>query len=128
MHRRDLLKSALSTAAASLLPARASTAFTAPTDFLTTLPQRLCVFTDHVDDLGFSYVDVAKQYAALGYGPDLTVRGGGVVPPERVVDELPKAVDAFRTAGVPVPMISTSIDDLADPLARPTLETMHKLG
>jgi len=132
MHRRDLLKVGLGASLAALAPTpvRSLDADSSPKppDFLADLPQRLCVFTDHVDDLGFSYVEVAKQYGTLGYGPDLTVRGGGVVPPERVVEELPKAVDAFRDAGVPVPMISTSINDLADPLARPTLETMHRLG
>jgi L-ribulose-5-phosphate 3-epimerase len=128
MHRRDFLNAGLGASIAALMPTSARTASAASRDVLATLPQRLCVFTDHVDDLGFSYADVAKQYGVLGYGPDLTVRGGGVVPPERVVEELPKAVDAFRTAGVPVPMISTSINDLADPLARPTLKTMHQLG
>lgn len=128
MHRRDLLKTALSAAASTLLPTGTATTLAAPPDVLATLPQRLCVFTDHIDDLGFSYGDVARQYGALGYGPDLTVRGGGVVPPERVADELPKAVDAFRSAGVPVPMISTNLNDLDDPLARPTLDAMHKLG
>jgi sugar phosphate isomerase/epimerase len=126
MHRREVLQAGLSASLAAMIP-RSSHAAT-PRDVVATLPERLCVFTDHVDDLGFSYADVAKQYGTLGYGPDLTVRGGGVVPPERVVEELPKAVDAFRTAGVPVPMISTSINDLSDPLARPTLDTMHQLG
>jgi len=128
MHRRDFLNAGLGASVAALLPTSSQKAVAAPRDVLATLPDRLCVFTDHVDDLGFSYADVAKQYGALGYGPDLTVRGGGIVPPERVVEELPKAVDAFRAAGVAVPMISTSINDLADPLARPTLETMHQLG
>jgi len=127
MHRRELLKSSLAAALSTMLRPLVA-ADTAAVDPLASLPQRLCVFTDHVDDLGYSYSDVAKQYGTLGYGPDLTVRGGGVVPPERVVEELPKAVDAFRTAGVPVPMISTSINDLADPLARPTLQTMHDHG
>jgi L-ribulose-5-phosphate 3-epimerase len=128
MHRRDFLRAGLGASLAALAPTSTRTVAAAPRDVLATLPDRLCVFTDHVDDLGFSYADVAKQYGTLGYGPDLTVRGGGVVPPERVVDELPKAVDAFRNAGVPVPMISTSINDLADPLARPTLEMMHQFG
>lgn len=127
MHRRDLLKTGLAAALSSMLrPVIA--ADTPADDPLASLSQRLCVFTDHIDDLGYSYADVAKQYGALGYGPDLTVRGGGVVPPEQVVDELPKAFDAFGTAGVPVPMISTSINDLADPLARSTLATMSQLG
>lgn len=132
MHRRELLKAGLGASLAAAFPMASRTAGAAPaidrTNLLASLPERLCVFTDHVDDLGYSYADVAKQYGVLGNGPDLTVRGGGVVPPERVVEELPKAVDAFRNAGVPVPMISTSLNDLSDPLARPTLETMHQHG
>ena len=76
MHRRDFLNAGLGASLAALLPTSARTASAASRDVLATLPQRLCVFTDHVDDLGFSYADVAKQYGALGYGPDLTVRGG----------------------------------------------------
>lgn len=128
MHRRDLLKAGLAAAVASLLPTRLATADKPAADRLGDLDMRLCVFTDHVDDLGFSVADVAKQYGQLGVGPDLTVRGGGVVAPERVAEDLPKAATAFADHGLRIPMLSTSINDLDDPVARPTLEAMGRLG
>lgn len=90
---------------------------------------RLCLFMDHLDDHGYSYSDVAGMLSPLGIaGPDLTVRGGGLVPPERVVEELPKAATAFRDKGMSIPMLSTNLTSARDPAARPILSTMDKLG
>ena len=48
---------------------------------------RICVFTDHLDDHGFTYAEVAAHLKQLGVaGPDLTVRPGGLVPLDRVAD------------------------------------------
>ena len=128
MHRRDVLKAGLATAAGAFLPSGAFVAADPDAGRLADLSQRLCVFTDHVDDLGFPVADIARQYAQLGVGPDLTVRGGGVVAPERVAEDLPTAAAAFADQGLTIPMISTSVNDLSDPVARPTLETMGSLG
>jgi sugar phosphate isomerase/epimerase len=93
------------------------------------IQDRICVFTDHVDDAGFTYQEVAKLLAELKVaGPDLTVRGGGLVPPEAVAEELPKAAAAFRDQGMSIPMISTSIQDAKDPVSLATLQTMSRLG
>src|SRR5262249_22860370 len=61
-------------------------------------------------------------------GPDLTVRGGGLVPPDRVAEELPKAAAAFREQGMSVPMISTTLTSASDSTARLTFSTMRELG
>ena len=126
MRRRNFLKAGLAGAALAM-PSRSLVA-DEPDNRLANLSDRLCVFTDHVDDLEFPVADIAKQYGQLGVGPDLTVRGGGVVAPERVAEDLPKAAAAFADQGLKVPMISTSINDLDDPVASPTLETMGQLG
>lgn len=90
---------------------------------------RICLFTDHLDDFGYSYADVAKMIRPLKIaGPDLTVRAGGLVPPDRVAEELPKAAAAFRDEGLTIPMISTNLTSAKDPAAQPTLATMAKLG
>jgi L-ribulose-5-phosphate 3-epimerase len=90
---------------------------------------RICLFTDLVDDFGYSYQDVASMIRQLKIaGPDLTVRSGGLVPPERVAEELPKAATAFREQGLSIPMISTGITSPTDAIARATLTTMGKLG
>lgn len=93
------------------------------------LIERIALFTDHLDDFGYSYADVAGMLRPLGIaGPDLTVRSGGLVPPERVADELPKAAAAFRDQGLTIPMISTSLTGAGDAAARPILSTMAQCG
>lgn len=91
------------------------------------LGSRVCLFTDHL--AGFRYEEVARMLKDLGVtGPDLTVRRGGLVAPERVAEELPRAVQVFREHSLAVPMITTTITSAADPLARDVLETAAKLG
>jgi L-ribulose-5-phosphate 3-epimerase len=61
-------------------------------------------------------------------GPDLTVRRGGLVSPDKVSDELPKAMAAFRDQGLTIPMITTNILSASEPHTRPILSTAAKLG
>lgn len=92
------------------------------------LDERICVFTDHLDgDDGYSWEEVAKLLRQIGAaGPDLTVRSGGLVRPERAREDLPRAVKVFRDHGLDVPMLTTNITAVAH--ARPILETAAKLG
>jgi L-ribulose-5-phosphate 3-epimerase len=91
------------------------------------LASRICLFTDHLAE--FSYLEVARMLKDLGVsGPDLTVRRGGLVPPERVAEELPKAVQTFKEHSLNVPMITTTVTSAQDPLARSVLETASRLG
>jgi sugar phosphate isomerase/epimerase len=100
-----------------------------PNTAATPIRDRICLFTDHLDDFGYRYEEVASMLKQLQIaGPDLTVRPGGLVPPERVADELPKAAAVFREHGLSVPMISTGLTSADDPAARSTLATMRKLG
>lgn len=88
---------------------------------------RICLFTDHL--AGFSYTEVARMLKELGVsGPDLTVRQGGLVAPERVATELPKALEAFKKQSLSIPMMTTTITTAQDPLNRKVLETASKLG
>jgi sugar phosphate isomerase/epimerase len=67
--------------------------------------------------------------AELGYdGIDLTVRPAGHVLPERVADDLPKAVETIRAAGLEAPMITTGIVDVNTPHAEAVIRTAAKLG
>jgi len=134
MQRRDAIKLGVIAAAESLcgndarsfLPAAEPGKAARP---VKPVDERICLFTDHLDDFGYSYADVAKMLAPLKIaGPDLTVRGGGLVPPDRVVEELPKAATHFADQGMTIPMITTSLTKPGDPAARPTLATMNKLG
>ena len=84
MQRREFVSTGLALGAASWLlqrahnrPAVAAEQGAAP---VAPASERICLFTDHLDDQGYSYADVAKMFALLKIaGPDLTVRGGGVI-------------------------------------------------
>jgi sugar phosphate isomerase/epimerase len=131
MKRRTFLASALATSAAALLSHRPGKQAVAGADERATRPlaDRVCLFTDHLDHFDYTYADIAKMLAPLKIaGPDLTVRGGGVVKPEEAAEELPKAAAAFRDAGMSIPMLTTNLTSAADPTARPILQTMGKLG
>lgn len=91
------------------------------------LSARICVFTDHL--AGFPYAEVARMLRQAGVtGPDLTVRPGGLVLPERVEEDLPRAAAAFREQGLTIPMITTAVRSADDPVARKVLTTASKLG
>lgn len=78
----------------------------------------------------FSLADTAAIIAEAGFGGiDYTVRvPQGHVLPERVQDDLPKAVDAARAAGLKVEMITTEITSAHDPHAENVIRTAAKLG
>jgi L-ribulose-5-phosphate 3-epimerase len=87
----------------------------------------IAVFSKHPQWLPFA--DVGPVIAESGFSTvDLTVRPGGHVLPERVEDDLPRAVETLRKSGLTVPLITTAITDAADPLARRVLATAKKAG
>ena len=123
--RRHLLRAGL--AAAALGPA--AKAADLPDPKALPILDRVCVFTDHLDDHGFTYAEFATHIKQLGVaGPDLTVRSGGLVLPDRVADELPNAAAAFRDHGLTIPMVSTGLTSARDPAARPTVTALGKAG
>jgi L-ribulose-5-phosphate 3-epimerase len=87
----------------------------------------IAVFSKHLQWLPFA--DVGPVIAESGFrAVDLTVRPDGHVLPERVEDDLPRAVETLRRAGLTVPMMTTAITDANDPLTRRVLTTAKKLG
>lgn len=115
MQRRDLLR----IGAGALMAA-------APAAAAGSLESRICLFTDHLG--GFEYLDVARMLSELKVtGPDLTVRGGGLVKPDRVLEDLPKAARIFKDHGLTIPMITTNVTT-ADAGARTLLSTAAKAG
>ena len=114
--RRDLLWAA--SAAAAVRPAASATADGRPT---------ICAFSKH-----FQWTDVpgaAETVRDIGYEAlDLTVRRAGHVLPERVADDLPKAAEAIKNAGVKLAMITTDIVDPKTPHAEAVLKTTASLG
>jgi sugar phosphate isomerase/epimerase len=72
---------------------------------------------------------LARALKQIGFaGVDLTVRPGGHVLPERVTEDLPKAVEAIRKEGLEVPMITTELLSIRDPAAETTLAAAGRLG
>ena len=87
----------------------------------------IAVFSKHLQWLPFA--DVGPVIAESGFrAVDLTVRPGGHVLPERVEEDLPRAVETLRKSGLTVPLITTAITDATDPLTRRVLATAKKLG
>ena len=87
----------------------------------------IAVFSKHLQWLPFA--DVGPTIADSGFrAVDLTVRPGGHVLPERVEDDLPRAVEVLRRHGLSVPMMTTAITDARDPVTRRVLATARKLG
>ena len=90
-------------------------------------PLKVHVFSKHLQFL--NYKDMADVAADIGFdGVDLAVRPKGHVLPERVEDDLPKAVEALSKAGLAHTMMTTAVQNASDPTDKKLLETAAKLG
>lgn len=88
---------------------------------------KFCFFSKHLSDL--SVPDLAAAVIDMGYDAiDLTVRPGGHVLPEKVTDDLPRALDTIRSKGTSVAMITTGLVSPTEPTARPILQAAAKAG
>lgn len=88
---------------------------------------KLSVFSKH-----FQWTDwqgTAAIAAEIGFdGVDLTLRSGGHILPERVGEDLRRAVDVMRKAGLAVEMVTAGIVDVSSPHAETILKTLQSLG
>jgi sugar phosphate isomerase/epimerase len=90
-------------------------------------PLPVHIFSKHLQFL--KYQDLADAAKEMGFdGVDLSVRPGGHVLPERVEEDLPKAADALRKAGLQPSLMTTAIDDANDETDKKVIETASKLG
>lgn len=90
-------------------------------------PLKVHIFSKHLQFLNYS--DMADAAAELGFdGVDLTVRPKGHVLPERVENDLPKAVEAIDKAGLAPLMMTSSINDPNSSIDKQVIETASKLG
>lgn len=74
----------------------------------------VCVFSKPLDERSDAELARIVQEAGAD-GVDLSVRGNGHVKPERVAEDLPRAVEAIRARGLAVPMITTALTSAAAP-------------
>ncbi len=88
---------------------------------------RYCIFSKHLPDLGWA--DLAAATIDMGFdGIDLTVRPKGHVLPERVTEDLPRALDAVRAKGTTIAMITTEVTSADQPTARTIFAAAGKAG
>ena len=123
MHRRSFLQHLAVTAGSIPLASWASQQ--APGASVARPP--ILVFSKHLHFL--PYKEMAEKAKELGFdGVDLTVRPGGHVLPERVEEDLPKAVEAIKKAGLAPTMMTTAIERADSPLDSRVLRTAAQLG
>jgi L-ribulose-5-phosphate 3-epimerase len=85
------------------------------------------IFSKHLQFL--NYNEMSEAAADMGFaGIDLTVRPKGHVEPNRVDEDLPKVAEAFKKAGFSPLLMTTAIEDAANPVDKKLLETASKLG
>jgi L-ribulose-5-phosphate 3-epimerase len=87
----------------------------------------ICLFSKPLPAMDWRRLAQAAKRVGFG-GIDLTVRPEGHVRPERVAEDLPKAVAAIREEGLEVPMITTALTSAGVPAARAILSTAAKLS
>jgi sugar phosphate isomerase/epimerase len=88
---------------------------------------KVSIFSKHLHWADWpEMAEVAKE---IGFDAiDLTVRKGGHVLPERVAEDLPKATQIVRKAGLEMAMITTEIASVRSPFAEAILKTASGLG
>jgi L-ribulose-5-phosphate 3-epimerase len=102
------------------LGASLSRSLTAAAPQVATSNPSLCLFSKHLPDLGWAALGRAVKDAGFD-AVDLTVRPNGHVLPERAAADLPRAIEAIRSQGVGVPMITTDLTNASVPSAKPLL-------
>lgn len=125
--RRQFIKNSALTAAGLATVVLATKPATALSAKQAAVKRPICVFSKHLQWL--DYKDMAEVAAEIGFdGIDLSVRPGGHVLPERVGEDLPRALEATKAAGISMPMMTTKIQDADDPFTAHVLETARKCG
>ncbi|SOD82780.1 sugar phosphate isomerase/epimerase family protein [Spirosoma fluviale] len=85
------------------------------------------IFSKHLQFL--NYADMATAAAEMGFaGVDVTVRPDGHVRPDRVEEDLPKAVEALKKVGLPPKLMTTAVGDATNAVDVRLLKTASKAG
>jgi len=105
-------------------------AFTAP--LMAETPEKgkntICYFTKHLQ--GLSFDEIASVSAEMGVdGIEAPIRPKGHIEPEKVVDELPKFIDALKKQGLEMTIMTSGINEVsAEQRTEEVLRTAAKLG
>lgn len=88
----------------------------------------VCFFTKHLQ--GLSYDDIASLGAEAGFnGVEAPIRPKGHIEPEKVVDELPKFIEALKKQNLEMTVMTSGINEVsAEQRTEEVLRTAAKLG
>ncbi|GAB5403612.1 MAG: sugar phosphate isomerase/epimerase [Aureliella sp.] len=87
----------------------------------------ICVFTKPFNSLSFD--ELAEQIAEIGFdGIEAPIRPGGHVEPSDVPSRLPKLVNALAKRDLKVNILTSSINNVDEEVARKALQTAAELG
>ncbi|MHC2069284.1 sugar phosphate isomerase/epimerase family protein [Bremerella sp. T1] len=121
LNRRQMLQTALGTAAAAGMGSTLSAADPSPSRW------KLITFTKFLQPL--SYEEMADRVAEIGYdGIEAPIRINGHIEPKNVADELPKFVEALKKRGLTIDILTSSINSVDSPNAEETLKVAQQLG
>lgn len=125
--RRSFIKSVSALSAGIAISGNQLLANSINTEKMVIANRKINVFSKHFHWL--NYAEMAKVVKEIGFdGIDLTVRPQGHVLPERVKEDLPKAVKEIRGQGLIIDRITTGILEPDDPPTIQILETAAELG
>lgn len=113
--------------AGSMMPANAISTSPEKNARIAAKPWSVNLFSKHLQFLGYNEMAEASVASGLD-GLDLSVRPGGHVLPENVVQDLPRAAKAIKQAGLELPMMTTGITDPDDPTTEKILQVASELG
>ena len=118
--RRRFLAASAATALSSLTAQAATTAGSLN-------DHEICVFTKPFNSLTFR--QLAKKTADIGFdGIEAPVRPHGNIEPKNVQEQLPKLVEALEEHSLKVTVLTSDINDPANPVSEQVLRTAAKLG
>jgi len=125
--RRDFIKQSAIASSSLLIPIPAIAGDLITKENPSRKDLEVNLFSKHLQFL--NYNDMAEAAAEMGFdGVDLTVRPKGHVLPERVADDLPKAVAAMKKSGLNPTMMTTNVLDFENEEHKTVLATASKLG
>ncbi len=88
---------------------------------------RYLMFSKHLQELDIPAA--GRAIKELGFdGVELTVRPNGHIVPERVTEDLPRAVETLREIGLAVPALVTDVKGKDAPFTRELCATAAKVG
>ncbi len=121
--RKFIINSALT---GSLLPLVSADMFASKPINNAAMPP-IHVFSKHLQFL--NYDDMAEAAKEIGFdGIDLTIRPKGHVEPEKVQEDLPKAVAAMKKVGFTPSLFCTAVEDSKNAVDKKLLETAAAQG